>query len=154
MYFGIPNDRRSHFAGARCRSLPRFHLGDGVRAVATPSGDRLFVATDSSRTLSVIDRYRDQIERSIELPVVSALRMDPLGRDALARSAKDDSAWVIAVGTARVIGSVSTEWRDDLPLVASDGALLLAQGDNVAIVDGESLRPRSTCAGESATSGT
>ena len=120
-----------------------------MRAVApTPSGDRLFVATDSSRTLAVVDRYRDQIERSIELPgVVSALRMDPLGRYVLARSAKDDSAWVVAVGTARVIGSVSTEWRDDLPLVAPDGALLLAQGENVAIVDGETLRPRSEVRG-------
>jgi hypothetical protein len=39
---------------------------------------------------------------------------------------------------------VATEWRDDLPLVAPDGALFLAQGENVVIVDGETLRTRST----------
>jgi cell division septation protein DedD len=148
VYFGIDSSlialRRSNL-----QVSPALHLGGGVRAVApTPSGDRLFVATDSSRTLAVVDRYREQIERSIELPgVVSALRMDPLGRYVLARSATGDSAWVVAVGTARVIGSVSTEWRDDLPLVAPDGALLLGQGDDVAIVDGETLRPRSNVRG-------
>ena len=148
VYFGID----SSLIAVRTRTLqvsPALHLDGGVRAVApTPSGDRLFVATDSSHTLAVVDRYRDQVERSIELPgVVSALRMDPLGRYVLARSAKADSAWVVAVGTARVIGSVSTEWRDDLPLVAPDGALLLGQGDNVAIVDGETLRTRSEVRG-------
>jgi len=144
VYFGID----SALIALRTSTLqvsPALRLGGGVRAVApTPSGDRLFVATDSSPRLTVVDRYREQIERSIELPgVVSALRMDPLGRYVLARSARADSAWVVAVGTARVIGSVATEWRDDLPLVAPDGALLLAQGDNVAIVDGETLRTRS-----------
>ena len=148
VYFGID----SSLIAVRSRSLqvsPALHLDHGVQAVApTPSGDRLFVATDSSSTLTVVDRYRDQVERSIELPgAVSALRMDPLGRYVLARSAKNDSAWVVAVGTARVIGSVSTEWRDDLPLVAPDGALLLAQGDDVAIVDGETLRSRSDVRG-------
>jgi cell division septation protein DedD len=144
VYFGIDSSLIS-LRGRTLQVSPALHLGGGVRAIApTPSGDRLFIATDSSRTLTVIDRYRDQVEQSIQLPgVVSALRMDPLGRYVLARSAKDDSTWVVAVGTARVIGSVSTEWRDDLPLVAPDGALLLAQGDDVAIVDGETLRPRS-----------
>ena len=148
VYFGIDSSLIS-LRGRTLQVAPALQLGDGVRAVApTPSGDRLFVATDSSRTLRVIDRYRDQIERAIELPgVVSALRMDPLGRYVLARSAKDDSAWVVNVGTARVIGSVHTEWRDDLPLVAPDGALVLAQGENVAIVDGETLRQRSEVRG-------
>ncbi len=148
VYFGIDSSLIA-LRGRNLQVSPALHLGDGVRAVApTPSGDRLFVATDSSRTLAVVDRYRDQIERSIELPgVVSALRMDPLGRYILARSAKGDSAWVVAVGTARVIGSVATDWRDDLPVVAPDGALLLAQGDDVSIVDGETLRPRSDVRG-------
>jgi len=145
VYFGIDSSLIS-LRGRTLQVTPTLHLGGDVRAIApTPSGDRLFVATDSSRTITVIDRYRDQIERSIELPgVVSALRMDPLGRYVLARSAKGDSAWVVAVGTARVIGGVATEWRDDLPLVAPDGALFLAQGENVVIVDGETLRTRST----------
>ena len=144
VYFGIDS---SLFAlrGRTLQATAPVHLGDRVRAVApTPSGDRLFVATDSSRRLIVVDRYREQIERSIDLPGdVSALRMDPLGRYIIARAAKGDSAWVVAVGTARVIGSVTTEWRDDLPLVAPDGALFLAQGNDVAIADGEKLELRS-----------
>jgi cell division septation protein DedD len=144
VYFGVDSSLIT-LRGRNLQVGAPIHLPDEIRAVApTPSGDRLFVATDSSRSLTIVDRYRDQVERSIALPgTVSALRMDPLGRYVLARSAKGDSAWVVAVGTARVVGSVSTDWRDDLPLVAADGALLLAQGDDVNIVDGETLRPRS-----------
>ena len=145
VYFGIDSSLIS-LRGRTLQVPAPLRLGGGIRAIApTPSGDRLFVATDSSRNVIIIDRYRDQVERSIELPgTVSALRMDPLGRYVLARAATGDSAWVVAVGTARVIGSVATDWRDDLPIVAPDGALLLAQGNDVAIVDGETLRPRST----------
>jgi len=148
VYFGIDSSLIS-LRGRTLQVTAPLRLDDGVHAVApTPSGDRLFVATDSSRKLVVVDRYRDVVERSIDMPgVVGALRMDPLGRYVLARDAKTDSAWVVAVGTARVIGAVATEWRDDLPLVAADGALLLAQKEDVAIVDGETLRPRSTIRG-------
>lgn len=148
VYFGIDSSLIS-LRGRTLQVTAPVRLADGIRAVvATPSGDRLFVATDSSRKLVVIDRYRDQIGLQIDLPgTVSALRMDPLGRYVLARHAKNDSAWVVAVGTARVIGSVATEWRDDLPLVAADGALLLAQADDAVIIDGETLRPRSTIRG-------
>jgi len=144
VYFGVDSTLVA-LRGRTLQATTPLHLSDRIRAVApTPSGDRLFVATDSSRKLVVVDRYREQVERSIDLPGdVSALRMDPLGRYIIARAAKADSAWVIAVGTARMIGSVSTEWRDDLPLVAPDGALLLAQGNDVAIVDGENLERRS-----------
>ena len=143
VYFGID----STVFALRGRGLdvtPTISLGDDVRAVVpTPSGDRLFVAVDSSPRVAIVDRYRDQVERTIELPGnVGALRMDPLGRYVLARAEKGDSAWVIAVGTARVVGSVSTSWRDDLPMIAADGALLLANGNAVRIVDGETLRQR------------
>jgi hypothetical protein len=148
VYFGIDS---SLFAlrGRTLEATPALRLDDGVRAVVpTPSGDRLFVATDSSHALALIDRYRDQLERSIELPgSVTDLRMDPLGRYVLARAAKGDSAWVVAVGTARVIGSVATAWRDDLPMVAPDGAIMLASDKDVRIVDGETLRQRSVVAG-------
>src|SRR5688572_12632271 len=147
VYFGIDS---SLFA-LRGRSLevaPALQLTGSVRdIVPTPSGDRLFVATDSSRSVVIVDRYRDQLARTIDLPgTVGALRMDPLGRYVLARAADGDSAWVIAVGTARVIGSVTTSWREDLPVVAADGALLLAVGDDVRIVDGETLRQRAVIA--------
>jgi len=148
VYFGVDS---SLFA-LRGRSLdvtPEMRFERPVHDVApTPSGDRLFVVTDSSRDLVVIDRYRDQVGRTIELPgAVSALRMDPLGRYVLARAATGDSAWVVAVGTGRAIGSVSTAWREDLPLVAPDGALALADGDDVRIVDAETQRERSVIDG-------
>jgi hypothetical protein len=76
--------------------------------------------------------------------------MDPHGRYVLARAATGDSAWVIAVGTARVVGTVATTWRDDLPMVAPDGALLLSDGSNVRIVDGETLRQRGVVTGGAA----
>ena len=143
VYFGIDS---SLFAlrGRTLQVTPALQLGGAVRAVVpTPSGDRLFVATDSSRDVVIVDRYRDQIAQPITLPgAVGALRMDPLGRYVLARAVAGDSAWVIAVGTARVVGSVATTWREDLPMVAPDGALLLSDGSNVRIVDGETLRQR------------
>ena len=144
VYFGIDS---SVFAlrGRALEKTPTLDVGGGVRAVVpTPSGDRLFVATDSSAKVTIVDRYRDQLEQTIELPGnVGALRMDPFGRYVLARAAKGDSAWVIAVGTARVVGSINTTWRDDLPLVMPDGGVLVASGNAVRVVDGETLRQRS-----------
>ena len=148
VYFGIDS---SLFA-LRGRSLdptPALHLVNDVIAVApTPSGDRLFVITDSSHDLAVVDRYRDQIGRTIVLPgPASALRMDPLGRYVLARASTGDSVWIVAVGTARVVGGVSTSWREDLPFVAPDGALAIADGNDVRIVEPETQRERSVVEG-------
>lgn len=110
--------------------------------VPTPSGDRIYVVTDTSAEIAVVDRYREAIARTIELPgVVRELRMDPLGRFLLARPADGDSAWVVAIGTDRVIGSVRTEWRDDLPAIAPDGDIALVQGDDVAFADATTLEP-------------
>jgi cell division septation protein DedD len=138
--------------GIRSRDLstvPAVEFPTPVRALApTPSGDRLYVATDSSAAISIVDRYSEQVSGTIELPgVVRDLRMDPLGRYVLARPASGDSAWVIAVGTDRVIGSVRTAWRPDLPFVAPDGSVALASGDDVVVVDGETLRPSRTVRG-------
>jgi hypothetical protein len=112
------------------------------RAIApTPSGDRLYVLTDSSDALLVVDRYQERVERTIELPGVSLdLRMDPLGRYVLARSATDDSAWVIAVGTDQVVSSVATGWRTDLPLVAPDGRVVTLHGKDVVLIEPETRR--------------
>jgi hypothetical protein len=67
--------------------------------------------------------------------------MDPLGRYLLARPQGRDSAVVIALGTNRVVGAVATAWRADVPFVAPDGGIVLVQGADVNIVDGESLKP-------------
>ena len=132
-------------------SIPPIDLEHGVTAlVATPSGDRIFVA-DSTNELAVIDRYRGQLTDHLRLPgVASDLRMDPEGRYLLARPSRGDSAWVLALGTGQVIGVVNTAWRVDLPFVGADGSIALADGKDVSIVDGETLRERTRARGGAA----
>ncbi|MDQ6829553.1 MAG: SPOR domain-containing protein [Gemmatimonadota bacterium] len=116
--------------------------------VTTPSGDRIYVATEGSAQLLVIDRYNGSIDTKIDLPgETSDLRMDATGRYVMARPAHGDSAWVIAVGTDKRIGTVQTAWRTDLPTVLSDGSLVLLQGDAVVFAEGETLRPKMRVAG-------
>ena len=125
-------------------SLPSIDFDSPIDAmVSTPSGDRLFVLTDSVNAVSVVDRYRGRVVSKIDLSSrPDELRMDPLGRYLLVHQAKHDSAWVIAVANGTVVGSVSTRWRSDLPFVAPDGAVAVAEGNDVVIVDGETLRER------------
>jgi hypothetical protein len=110
---------------------------------ATPSGDRVFVVTKSSTNVEIVDRYRETISSRIDIGRHAAeLRVDALGRYLLARPEGSDSALVIALGTNRVIGAVATEWREDLPFVAPDGGIAVAQGTDVVVVDGETLKPK------------
>jgi len=132
--------------GVRTRDLevvPAVVFDAPVTAVAaTPSGDRLYVASEGVSALSVVDRYSEEIDATIALPgAASELRVDPLGRYVLARFAVGDSAWVIAVENNRLVGAVGTAWRADLPFVAPDGAIALAQGDDVRFVTGATLQP-------------
>jgi hypothetical protein len=109
---------------------------------ATPSGDRVFVVTSTGTAVQVVDRYRERIGGQIELGRHPAdLRVDPLGRYLLARPEGEDSTIVIALATNRVIGTIATAWRADLPFVAPDGGIAVEQGKNVIIADGETLRP-------------
>jgi cell division septation protein DedD len=110
---------------------------------ATPSGDRLFVVTKGGSTVDVVDRYREAITSRIDIGRHAAdLRVDPLGRYLLAHLDGVDSALVIALGTHRVIGTIATTWREDLPFVTPDGAIVAARQPHVVIVDGETLRPK------------
>lgn len=136
-----------HLEGLRTRDLERsltVTFSDAVRAVApTPSGDRLYVAVRNSVTLYVVDRYDAAVRDRITLPgAPAALRMDPDGQYLLAQSASGDSAYVVAIGTHRVIATLATAWRPDLPLIAPDGAIALADGDALVIVDAETQRER------------
>jgi DNA-binding beta-propeller fold protein YncE len=145
----------SGLVGLRSRGLeavPSIHLDHHVRALATtPSGDRLYVALDSGDAVLVIDRYTHKTDTRIALGGEAIdLRMDPTGRYVLARPADGDSAWVINVGTDRLIGAVSTEWRTDLPAVAPNGWLALLSKRNVIFADGESLRVEKTVEGGAA----
>jgi cell division septation protein DedD len=139
----------SGLIGLRSRGLepvPSVHLDHRVRALATtPSGDRIYVALDSTDAIVVIDRYTHKIDTRVPLGGQAVdLRMDPTGRYVLARPAEGDSAWVINVGTDRLVGAVSTEWRADLPSVAPNGWLALLSKHDVLLADGESLRVEKT----------
>jgi hypothetical protein len=147
---GTPLGDRLYFTvdtgliGVRARDLtpvPSVRFRERIRAaVTTPSGDRIYLLTAGSPDLVVVDRYAEEIAAQITLPDTSReLRMDPTGRYVLARAATKDSVWVVAVGTDRLVGRVATGWRTDLPLVTPDGALALLRGNDVVLVDGESL---------------
>jgi hypothetical protein len=115
---------------------------------STPSGDRIFVLTDSRKQISVVDRYRDRVTAVLDLPGrAEDMRVDPFGRYILARAADSDSIWVLAIGTERVIGGVRGAWRTDLPFVGADGAVAVANGEDVVFFDGETLKQRSRVRG-------
>ena len=147
---GTPLGDRLYFTvdtgliGIRARDLtpvPSVRIRERIRsAVTTPSGDRIYLLTAGSPDLVVVDRYAEEIAVRITLPDTSReLRMDPTGRYVLARSAKKDSAWIVGVASDKLVGGVSTGWRTDLPLVTPDGAVALLRGNDVVLVEGESL---------------
>ena len=123
-------------------------LDSRVRALApTPSGDRIYVATSADSGISVVDRYSGRVSTGVVLPSPPTdLRMDALGRYLLARFPKADSAWVIAIGTNRLVGAVSTRWEADLPAITPDGNLALLGAKDVVMVDPEKLAVKSTVA--------
>jgi hypothetical protein len=140
LYFTVD----SGLIGVRARDLapvPSVRVPQRIRAaITTPSGDRIYLLTAGSADLIVVDRYAEEIAARITLPDTSReLRMDPTGRFVLARAAKQDSMWVVAVATDTLIGRVATGWREDLPLVTPDGALALLRGNDVVLVDTETL---------------
>jgi len=153
--FGTQIGDRAYFTvdsglvGLRTRDLepvPSVKLDRPVRALATtPSGDRLYVVTDSAGQIEVFDRYTHRTEAQLRAPGnVAALRMDPMGRYVLARAASGDSAWVFAIGTDKLLGTVKTGWRDDLPAVTPAGSIALLDGNDVRLVDGTSLAGENT----------
>jgi len=125
---------------ARAFVLP---LRDSVVALtSTPSGDRVFLATDNDE-LIVIDRYAERERGTIDLPApATALRMDPDGHYLLVRARGVDSVFVVSVGTSRVVNTLAAPWRDDLPLVTPEGRVLVARGDDAVLLDAESGRER------------
>jgi len=124
---------------------PPVHFEEPISVMAsTPSGDRVFVLTESRKQISVVDRFRDRVTAVFELPErAEDLRVDPFGRYLLARFADRDSIWVLAIGTQRMIGALKSVWRADLPFVGYDGAIAVVSGNDVAFYDGETLKFRS-----------
>lgn len=118
---------------------------------STPSGDRVFVLTESRREIAVVDRFRDRVTARIQLPAPAGdLRVDPFGRYLLAKAAEGDSIWVAAIATTRMIGGFTGAWRPDLPFVGYDGAVAVADGDDVVFLDGATLEPRTRIRGGAA----
>jgi cell division septation protein DedD len=148
IYFAVD----SGLVGARTRDLQlvkSIRLEEpGESLVATPSGDRVYVALKSAK-IAVVDRYSESVSDEVELPgPASELRMDPLGQHILARPANaSDSAWVIGVGNHKVNGTIATEWRADLPAFAPEGAIAIVQGNDVVMIDAATFSARSTVTG-------
>lgn len=122
-----------------------------VAIVPTPSGDRLYVLQRASRTLTIIDRYSDAVEGTVELPgTASELRMDPLGQTLLVRPSSGDSVWVVGVGSGKVQGSLRTEWRNDLPAFAPGSVIATVRGTDVTMTNAATLEDMNTIKGGAA----
>jgi len=121
------------------RSIAFDHIISDI--VATPSGDRFYVITDSSNRMSVVDQYQDRVSRTIELTGRPRdLRVDPFGRFLLVRAAKGDEVWVVGIGTDQVVGTIHSVWRGDVPFVAPDGAIAVSDGRDLTFLDPATFR--------------
>lgn len=133
--------------GMRTRTMqrtPSITFDDDVELLeATPSGDRVFAVVKGSTSVTIVDRFHETISGKIDMERhATDMRIDPLGRYLLVHPEGTDSAVVIALGTNRVIGAIATSWREDLPFVAPDGGVVVAQGGDVVVVDGETLKDK------------
>ncbi|HEX6314588.1 MAG TPA: SPOR domain-containing protein, partial [Gemmatimonadaceae bacterium] len=124
--------------------VARVRFPSAVTALeTTPSGDRVFVATEAARSVAILDRYSGESTEEIVLPGrPRELRIDPLGRLLLARPDTGDSVWVIDVGTNRRVTTLPSPWRADLPNVAPDGAIATAVDRDVHFTVPGHDRPR------------
>jgi cell division septation protein DedD len=140
-------------AGARTRDLSPVKEvrlpGDAAAMAPTPSGDRVYVALSETPRIVVLDRYSESISATIDLPGPAIdLRIDPVGQLLLARPAGDaDSAWVVAIGTGRVVGAVATAWTADLPAFAHSSTIATLRGPDIVFVSGATLSPVRTVRG-------
>jgi cell division septation protein DedD len=125
-------------------------LPNAAEAMApTPSGDRIYIALTNSPKIVILDRYSQSLAGTIDIPSPAKdLRIDPIGALLLARPATGaDSAWVIAIGTGQLVGSVATRWTTDLPAFSHAAAIATLRGTDVVFVDETSLNPVKTVAG-------
>ena len=129
----------------RLEPVRSIRVRNRISALApTPSGDRVYIATPGARRLLVASGYGSAGPRDIELPgAVADLRMDALGRYLLVRAAGSDTAWVIALGTDRIVATVATRWTADLPAIAPDEAIITLGRRDVILIDIKSGEERS-----------
>ena len=132
------------------KELKKIRTSGEVAAMApTPSGDRVFVALTGSPEITVIDRYSEAVAGSIKLPApASDLRIDPLGQSLLAKpAAGGNSAWVVAIGTGDVTGTITTQWTDDLPAFTPEGSIATLIGSDVVFLNSSTLAKTRTISG-------
>jgi cell division septation protein DedD len=124
--------------------VARIHFEAPVTSlVSTPSGDRVFVVTEGSNEVALIDRYSGERTESIRLPgFPRELRMDPFGRLLLARPDSGDSVWVINVGSNQLVATLPTVWRADLPNVAPEGSVATIPDRDVHVTTPGQAKPR------------
>jgi cell division septation protein DedD len=115
--------------------------GDAAAMAPTPSGDRVYIALKETPRIVVLDRYSESISATIDLPGPAIdLRIDPVGQLLLAKPADGvDSAWVVAIGTGRVVGSIAGTWSADLPAFAHSSQIATLRGSDVVFVNGATL---------------
>jgi cell division septation protein DedD len=123
--------------------------GDAAAIAPTPSGDRVYIALTETPRIVVLDRYTESISATIDLPGPAIdLRVDPVGQLLLAKPADGaDSAWVVAIGTGRVVGSIPTTWTADLPAFAHSSTIATLRGSDVVFVNGATLGEARTVRG-------
>jgi hypothetical protein len=124
--------------------VARVQFDSPVTAMTTtPSGDRVLIATEQSSGIAVLDRYSGESTEVIALPgKVREIRMDPLGRSILVRPDSGDSVWVVNVGTNRLVATLPSAWRGDLPAVAPDGSVATIPDRDVHFTMPGQAKPR------------
>jgi len=132
-------------AGVRTRDITPLKeirlTGDAAAMAPTPSGDRVYIALTETPRIVVLDRYSESISGTIDLPGPAIdLRVDPVGQLLLAKPADGaDSAWVVAIGTGKVVGTIPTTWTTDLPAFAHSSTIATLRGADVVFVNGATL---------------
>lgn len=125
-------------------------IGGPITDIAlTPSGDRIYVlaTVGGQPTLVSVDRYRWRIASTLPLSgKPRELRVDPIGRYVLVRGARD-TVTVIGLARNEIVGTLRSEWRSDLPLIAPDNSIAIASGGDVVFVGAEDQRQRSRVQG-------
>ena len=108
----------------------------------------MYVGFDSLAAAARLDRYTGKVAATIELPAPRRRAAHgSLRPHASSCAPAGDSAFIVAVGTDRLVGTVRGAWRPDLPAIAPNGWVAVASGNDVIFVGDDSLRVQRTVAG-------
>lgn len=129
-------------------TLAGFPASAPLAVTTTPSGHLVLAVYEGGARVELVDRDRALHAPAWGLPGAARdLRMDPLGRVVLVRPVQGESAWAVDVASGQVRSTLSSSWRDDLPLVAPDGSVLVVLGPDVSRLDATTLQRAGTVPG-------